>query len=170
MHSQYFRVKVEIMVELRGQKTIVGFPNSKTLVFDIIDDDLGVVLDFVEYGLVELHRVNFGVVQEEEIVHGLKNIDKLSNGLDWISLIIVPHQNSEMLNKFIPSFPSILRTLGYRSIVSTLPATQGSVLWGFMHPTMPLLIGLSDSPVIRGDITPHASNFEGIISLLLQAN
>lgn len=45
------------MVQLGRKKTLISFANSKTLILDIIDDDLRVVLDFLEDGPVELHVV-----------------------------------------------------------------------------------------------------------------
>lgn len=55
MHGQNLGVKEEVVVQLGREKAKIGLANSETLILDIIDDDLRVVLDLIEDGLVKLH-------------------------------------------------------------------------------------------------------------------
>lgn len=55
VHRKDFWVKGEIVVELRGEKPLVGLASAEALVFDVIDDDSGVVVDLVEDQFIKVH-------------------------------------------------------------------------------------------------------------------
>lgn len=55
VHGEDFRVKGEIVVQLRGEKSLVGFACAEGLILDIVDDDGGVVVDLVEDRFIKVH-------------------------------------------------------------------------------------------------------------------
>lgn len=48
MYREDFGVKREVVVQLRGKKSLVGLAGAEALILDVIDDDGGVVVDFVK--------------------------------------------------------------------------------------------------------------------------
>lgn len=55
VHREDFWVEAKVVIQLGGEKSLVGLASAEALVLDVIDDDGGVVVDFVKDRLVKIH-------------------------------------------------------------------------------------------------------------------
>jgi len=55
VHREDFRVEAKVVIQLGGEKSLVGLASAEALVLNVIDDDGGVVVDLVKDRLVKIH-------------------------------------------------------------------------------------------------------------------